>query len=220
MLVVVGALIHSGIARLDLVHLAVVQRQVEIGLRLVECHVAGIRIDDPVGALASEIEDHQVDQYATLSVDARRLQEQLAADHLVDHPFPQLERRLLPADVGEQHAKLMVRLRQDVVVEPHHQRGQQGRYQEHRVDQAAETDAARPERSNLVVGAQSTEGVEDGDQHGHWHGHRQDERHIIGRIGKCHRRIGSLLRKRFLEHELRLGDQGVGATDGAGCNIT
>jgi hypothetical protein len=50
--------------------------------------------------------------------------------------------------------------------------------------------------------------------------HPQNDRQVVGRVGESYRGIRSFLGQGLAEHHLCLGDDGVGAPDGASGNVT
>ena len=81
--------------------------------------------------------------------------------------FPKVEGRRLAADPPEQHLQVMIRLRQDRVVEPGHPAGQNDGTDEERGHHARQGDAARLDGGDLEVALHPAEDVQDRDEHGH-----------------------------------------------------
>src|SRR5206468_1533016 len=171
-----GTIEVFGVGALDLVHLAVAQRQVQVRPAWRVCHVAGIGQDDAPPVRVLEVVDRHVAERVAGGVDARRAQEELPGHDFVDHLLLQLKRRFLALNVDEERAQLVIRARQDLIVPHERDHGNQRRAAEHRPEDPAGADAARFHRGHFVVRRKVAEGVQHGHEDRHRQCHRDDER--------------------------------------------
>ena len=165
-----------GIGALDLVHLAVAQRQIQIRPARGIGHTTRVGHDDPAPVGVPQIVNRHITQGIVGRIDAGGAQKELPRDHLVDHLFLQLEGRLLALDVHEQGAQCMIGAGQELIVpRERDQRDERGAAQ-YGQQQPPDADPARLHRRDFVVGGEVTECVQYGDQHSHRQRHRHDER--------------------------------------------
>src|SRR5206468_6756886 len=170
-----GAVEMLRIGALDLVHLAVAQRQVEIGAALAVGHPARVGHDDPAPVGIFQIVYRHILEAVGGGIDAGRAEKNLPRHDFVDYLFLQLKRRLLTLDVDEERPQLVIGARQDLVVPEECDQSDRRRPAEHRHEDAAHTDAARLHGRDFVVGGEMAERVQHRDQHGHRQRHRDDE---------------------------------------------
>jgi hypothetical protein len=103
-----------------------------------------------------------------------RAQKELAGRHLIDHLLAQSKGWLLAGDIPLQRSQLVVRPRQHLVVEEHHERREKERRAEHGDGEAGDAHAVRLECGHLVFGGEPAERVQR--RHEHRHGERHGER--------------------------------------------
>ena len=178
-------------------HDAVLEFEVEILSRFVEGHLPAGGVDGLALLPVAFVVDPDVPELATFLVDDAGMHVEPGIRDAVDRLLAQVEGRFLAPDAGEEHLKVMVRLRQDRVVEPRHPARQEDRGDEDRRHYACERDAARLDRRDLEVALQPAEHVQDGDEHGHGQRLGDDERDRIDEDFGDHRPVKALADESF-----------------------
>ena len=107
----------------------------------------------------------------------RGAQKQLTRRHFVDHLLTKRERRFYARNIVRERGQSVVRPREHLVVEPHHEQRDDCAGNDDGNHQPLHREAARLECGNLVLGGHPAKGVQRGHEHGHRHGHRDGERH-------------------------------------------
>ena len=159
----------------DLLHVAVVQRHLQILLVRRHPHHARVREDRLAALGVIEVVDRDLAHPIRRFVDVARAQEELPGHHLVDHLLAQRERRLLARDVRLQRAQPVIAAREHLVVEHEHEEPERAAEVDRRPHDAHHRDPARAQRRHLVLRREPAERVEHGHEHAHRHRHRNDE---------------------------------------------
>jgi len=161
----------------NILRIAVVERELEVGQPLAHPHVATVCEDGAAARWILHIVDSHLAHHVRRFVQMSRAKVELSWADFIDHLLAQSERRLLLRDVTLKYRQPVIRSGEDLIVEPDHYDRHAERRPQHRREHAHQAHATGLERCDLVFGRQPAERVQSGDENSHRQSQRYRERH-------------------------------------------
>ena len=173
----------------NILHVAVVERKLEVGQSLAHPHVAAVGENRAAARRIRHVVDRHLAHHVRCFVQMSRAKVELAGADFVDHLLAQSERRLLLRDVTLQDCQPMIGPGEDLIIEPDHHDCHSESRPQHGLQHAHQAHTTCLEGRDLVFGRQPAERVQGGDQYCHWQSQRHRERHgQPEELGDHHRR--------------------------------